>query len=261
MRTIKITKIFAVSVLGLFCLSLLLWANQNLQSEQTDGKKGLVTYTDGRVKKKADVAADWENALKDTPVNTGDRVRTYQSSRAELELLKLDVIRMAPETTIDVVKLYEETKGQVKETKLNLEKGDIWAKINQKDASMKFDISTPIAGAAITGTVFRMGVQGDSTTELKVYHGEVKITNAPENTNLTPQTIPTTKPYEIQGPREIPGPKQVSMDEWIYIVKNMQRIQIGPDGKVQSVGGFKLSDQSEQTDWVKWNMERDKVGK
>ncbi len=223
---------------------------------EQDAKKGLITYTDGRVKKRALSNEEWMNATKNSDVLSGDRVRTYQRSRAELELLELDVVRMAPETIIDVVKLYEETKQKVKETTLTVEKGDIWAKVKKKNENVKFNISAPVAVAAITGTVLRMGVQSDSTTELKVYNGEVRITNAPEKTNLTPKSI---KVHEVPGPYEIPGPREVSLDEWIYIVRNMQKIVIDNKGKVKEVGEFEHTDQDEKTDWVKWNLMRDKM--
>jgi len=163
-------------------------------------KKGLITYSNGRVRKKEINAEEWKPATVNTSVLSGDRVRTYKKSRAELELMKLDVIRMAPETIIDVVKLYEETRDRKKETQITLQKGDIWAKIKKKDKNTKFDINAPVAVAAITGTVLRMSVDADSSTELKVYNGEVHITNAPEKTNLTPHFI---------GVHEVPGPHEV----------------------------------------------------
>lgn len=219
-------------------------------------KKGLVTYTDGRVKKKQISEEEWKNAAKDTNVLGGDRVRTYQRSRAELELLELDVIRMAPETVIDIVKLYEETKQKIKETQISVQKGDIWANINKKKDNTKFGISAPVAVAAITGTVLRIGVDADSTTELRVYNGEVQITNAPEKKDLTPKQIGV---HEVPGPYEVPGPHEVSMEEWIYIVRNMQKIVIDKKGQVTEVGEFKKSDKDEKTDWVKWNLQRDKL--
>ncbi|MBC8180232.1 FecR domain-containing protein [candidate division KSB1 bacterium] len=221
-------------------------------------KKGLITYKDGRVRKKEITGEEWKQADVNSSVLTGDRVRTYKRSRAELELLELDMIRMAPETIIDVVKLYEETKTQQKETKIALQKGDIWAKIKKKDKSTKFDISAPVAVAAITGTVLRMGVSADSSTELKVYNGEVQITNAPEKSNITPKTI---EPYEIPGPYEIEGPHEVSMEEWVYIVRNMQKIVFDKKGKITHVGDFNANDKDEQSDWVKWNLQRDGLGK
>ena len=219
-------------------------------------KKGLVTFTDGRVKKKQVNDENWQNAAKDTTVLGGDRVRTYQRSRAELELLELDVIRMAPETIIDVVKLYEETKQKIKETQISVQEGDIWANIDKKKDNTKFDISAPVAVAAITGTVLRIGVDSDSTTELKVYNGEVRITNAPEKKDLKPKRIGV---HEVPGPYEITGPREVSMEEWIYIVKNMQKIVIDKKGQVKEVGEFKKSDKDERTDWVKWNLKRDRL--
>jgi len=238
----------AVCILSFFAFS---------QKPQTQiEKKGLVTYTDGRVKKKQINDDEWKNAAKDTTVLGGDRVRTYQRSRAELELLELDIIRMAPETIIDIVKLYEETKHKIKETQISVQKGDIWANINKKKDDTKFGISAPVAVAAITGTVLRMGVSSDSTTELRVYRGEVQITNAPEKTDLTPKRIGV---YEVPGPHEVPGPYEVSMEEWIYIVKNMQKIVIDKKGQVKEVGEFKNTDKDELTKWVRWNLERDKV--
>jgi len=221
-----------------------------------DSKKGLITYTDGRVKKKTPMDEEWMNAMKDSDILSGDRIRTYQQSRAELELAELDVVRMAPETIIDVVKLYEETKEKVKETTLNLEKGDIWATVKKKNENVKFNISAPVTVAAITGTVLRMGVLIDSTTQLKVYNGEVKITNAPEKPDLTPKTIQV---HEVPGPYEIPGPREVSLDEWVYIVRNMQKIVIDKKGQVKEMGKFDMTDQDEKTDWVKWNQMRDKI--
>ena len=242
----------------LFIFGLFLSVAKAIDETEKKDKKGLITYKDGRVRKKEINGEDWKQANVNSSVITGDRVRTYKRSRAELELLELDMIRMAPETIIDVVKLYEETKTQEKETKIALQKGDIWAKIKKKDKSTKFDISAPVAVAAITGTVLRMGVSADSSTELKVYNGEVQITNAPEKTNLTPKMI---KPYEVPGPYEIEGPREVSMEEWVYIVRNMQKIIFDKQGQVTHVGEFNSTDKDEQSDWVKWNLQRDGLGK
>ena len=223
--------------------------------EKTDNK-GLITYTKGRVKKKEFKDFDWKKAESNSSILNGDKIRTYQKSRAELELMDLDVIRIAPETIILVEKLYEETKEKIKETQISLEKGNVWAKIKKKKKNMKFGITSPVAVAAITGTVLRMNVNPDSSTVLKVYNGEVHITNAPENTNLIPKMIQV---HEISGPYEVPGPHEISMDEWVYIVRNMQKIIIDNKGKIMEVGDFKLSDKEEDTDWVKWNLERDKL--
>lgn len=221
-------------------------------------KKGLVTYVDGSVKKQSTVAPDWTKAEKNTPVVTGDKVRTYRESRAELELMELDVLRMAPQTTIDIVQLYEETREKRREVKIQLNQGDIWAKVSKKSGETKFDISTPLNVAAITGTTLRLSFDSDSTTQLKVYKGTVNITNAPEDAKLEPKTI---EPYEVPGPHEVQGPHEVSMEQWFYIVKSMQQLTVDKNGQVVSKGSFSTNDVDEKTNWVKWNLQRDRVPK
>ena len=252
----KKTKYYLIRSAVVIILLMAMFFAYSIAQQPSEEKKGLVTYTDGRVKKKEITKEDWTTAERNTEVLTGDRVRTYQKSRAELELLDVDVIRMAPETIIDILKLYEETKTKVKETQVAVEKGDVWANIKKKEDNVKFGISAPVAVAAITGTVLRMGVLPDSSTLLKVYNGEVKITNAPERTDLVPKTIQV---HEVPGPHEIPGPYQVSMDEWIYIVRNMQKIVISNKGQIKEVGDFSKTDKDEMTDWVRWNTQRDKL--
>ena len=145
---IHILKRTTVSlILLLFSFGIFFSVTQALDDQTEKDKKGLIKYKDGQVRKKEITSEDWQPAEVNSSVLTGDRVRTYQRSRAELELLELDLIRMAPETIIDVVKLYEETKDKESETKIALQKGDIWAKIKEKDKATKFDISAPVAVA------------------------------------------------------------------------------------------------------------------
>ncbi|MBN1154469.1 FecR domain-containing protein [candidate division KSB1 bacterium] len=248
-----------IVLLSVILALLIVLPNKSSGELDEEDTKGLVTYIDGRVKKKVSAQKDWVNAATNTPVNSGDLVRTYIKSRAELELLKLDVIRMAPETTIDIVKLYEETKGKIKETKITLQQGDIWAKLSEKSETMKFDISSPVAAAAITGTVLRMAVKSDSTTQVKVYQGEVRVSNIPETQSLAPSK--SFAPFEIPGPHEIQGPREISMEEWVYVVKSMQSIVIGNDGTVKQYGDFSLEDPDEQSDWINWNLQLDNLKK
>ena len=45
------------------------------------------------------------------------------------------------------------------------------------------------------------------------------------------------------------------------LVKDMQKITIGYDGRVKSIGSFSLQDREEQAEWVKWNLELDNLFK
>lgn len=236
------------------------WRPQpSASSPQTDAaKKGLFTVVEGSVKKKQVQDPEWIRAQVQTNVLGGDRVRTLLQSRAEMKLSQLDIIRLAPQTTIDIVKLYEETKEKKIATQIKVKEGDIWGKVKSVDAKSSFEVSSDFAGAAITGTIFR--IHQDSAkqeTQLKVYTGEVKISNVPEKMEtMTPKTI---RPTQIQGPTQVPGPTQISLEDWVYLVRSYQQITIGAKGQVKSVSSFKRTDRDENAEWVKWNLQRDRA--
>ncbi len=247
-----IKKCILISLLLLFIL--------NLGAQFNNEKKGIVTYTDGTVKKRNEEADLWRDAPINTDVLSGDKVRTYIKSRAEIDLANLDIIRLAPKTIIDILRLYEETKDKKAQTKIKLNTGEIWASVHDVEMDTEFDISAPVGAAAITGTVLRMKVDQDSTAQLKVYKGEVKITTVPEKTGIKPKPIQALKkPHQVEGPTEMAPPHEVTLEEWVYIVKSMQQITFNKQGKILSIGNFKLSDKEEKTSWVIWNTKRDSL--
>ena len=224
-------------------------------SAETDNKKGIVAFTEGDVKRQPPQVENWENAPIHTPVLSGDKVRTYLDSRAELDLAQLDIVRLAPKTIIDIVKLYEETKEKKVQTQIQIQEGEIWANVHQIEMNTQFDIGAPLAAAAITGTVLRMKVEEDSTTQLKVYHGEVRLYKPTQ----VQSPAKLGAPQQIPGPHTIEGPHAVGMNEWFAIVKSMQQITIDKQGKVVSTGAFTPQDEDEKTKWIQWNQARDKA--
>ena len=248
-RSVRIGLGFVFTlIIGFFVYNL---AFSNVQ----DAKEGIVTYLRGTAKKQKLQDIHWRSVGEKSRVVGGERVRTLSQSRAELEFLRLDRIRMAPNTTIDILKLYEETKERRRETNIVLQKGDLWASV-AKRSNLRLKIATPVAAAAITGTSLRMSVADDSSTELKVYRGEVVITNAKDVDAAKARSI---EPHEIEGPHEVPGPHEVSLEEWALIVRQMQKVKVGKDGRLVYSGDFSLADADEQSDWVKWNLERDRL--
>jgi hypothetical protein len=247
----------ARSVVGRCVILLLLVAVARMgwSGDETD-KKGIVTYVEGMAKKQKLEEADWRSVIKDTPVISGERIRTFSESRAELEIARLDRIRMAPRTTIDILKLYQESVEQVRESNIVLQSGDLWAQVGKKSEKMSFSITTPVAAAAITGTVLRMSVNADSSAELKVYSGEVVLSKAVQAAAAS--GVGRLEPQQIPGPTEVSGPHEVSLEQWSLIVKSMQRVRVNGKGQVIQNGSFSGSDPDEQSAWVKWNQERDK---
>lgn len=227
--------------------------------EQTvQDKKGIVTYIDGQVKRKAISVEEWTGAPVNTEILSGDKVRTFSESRAELDLAQMDIIRLAPRTEIDIIRLYEETREKQVATQIHLAEGEIWGSVGKIEADTQFDVSAPIAAAAITGTIFRMKVEADSTTQLKVYSGEVQITNAIEKKG---PAIHSPVPRQIEGPRQIAPPHEVSVEEWMVIIQSMQQVTIDSRGRIVSQGPFSHKDRDEKDPWVLWNKKRDEIMK
>lgn len=226
-----------------------------VRSGEENDQKGVVTYVEGTAKKQALEEADWRSVSRNTPVASGERVRTYSESRAELEILRIDRIRMAPRTTIDILKLYEESVEQVRESKIHLQSGDLWAQVGKKDEQLRFSITTPVAAAAITGTTLRLSVAADSSAELKVYTGEVVLNK--EADVRPPAKRGMLAPQQVPGPTPVAGPHEVSLEQWSMIVKSMQKVRVNNRGQVIQSGSFSAQDPEEQNDWVRWNQRRD----
>jgi hypothetical protein len=157
-------------------------APDTLRAAQTVAEKqGTVTYVVGELKRKPVEVETWANAPEKSPVVAGDKVRTLRRSRAELELAQSGLIRLAPMTTIDILKLEEESKTKATETAVMLAAGDIWANVDEVKADASFEIFTPVAAAAITGTVLRMSASADSAMKADVltcwvYQGHIAVT-------------------------------------------------------------------------------------
>jgi len=243
--------------------SLAILENNNDSNIVNIEQKGIVTHLDGKVKKKFLYDEEWnsENVVINGIVQSRESYKTMKKSRAELELAGVDIIRLAPKTTIDILALYEESFQGTNKTNIKLDEGELWAQINSADEDNEFEMDTDISAAAITGTNFRMTRNGD-LTQMKVYHGEVKIANSKiglVDGNAKPvKQFNLDNPKEISGPKEIEGPKEITLKEWIYVVKNMQQITFDKKGNVVSAGDFSAQDKTETTDWVRWNKIRDR---
>ena len=246
-------KHFSVSSVSLW-LSICLAVTLPAFAEETPSGAGTITYVKGTAQKKGTKGEDWERAKENTALTSGDKVKTLEKTRAEIRLEAGKVIRLDENTTVDLVKLVEESQNMV-ETDIKIEQGNLWAKVGKLGENTELKVESPIAGASIRGTTFRVEVTIDKSTQLNVYEGVVEIYNPMQRAKG-----PITKieaPREVKKPGYIEGPKEVSLDEWTYIVKDMQRFTITPTG-LKKVEEFKKDDTEEQSDWVRWNMEMDK---
>lgn len=247
----------------LIIVPLVLFGALGLLLAVDDEPEATVTYIEGDVVKRPEVEETWIAAELNSIVTRGYKVRTYEKSRAELTLNVDSVVRLAPRTTVDVVKLFEENREGFNETLFEVEDGEVWANIEGLGDADSFAITSEVMGTACRGTTYRLSVIGDGTTMLRVYEGAVELWD-PMMAITGPGFWETGAvgeddgKHEVVGPHEVSGPIEVTEEEWrLRLITAMQEIIIAPDGTVLREGKFSPDDAGEQSEWVRWNQQRD----
>jgi len=212
--------------------------------------QGVVTCIEGDVRIKRQGSNTFSKLTVNSILNPGDIIQTAASSRAEIVINRESVVRLNEKTEMTLEALRDTGKEDSK-TRIGFPAGSIWTKMKQfKDKISRFELELPTAIAAVHGTVYQTSVYSDSSSEVKVYSGEVAVRNAARKPGSEVAGV-----HEISGPDEIAGPQEVSMDSWTQIVRSMQKIRIDKFG----VPSKPLSFSADSTDsWEKWNEERDK---
>jgi hypothetical protein len=212
--------------------------------------QGVVTYVEGDAMLIPKGGKARQKLVPNTIVYPGDVVQTMAVGRVEMIVNRETVVRLKENTrmSIDAFRDMENNAGR---TKMGFSIGSVWTKMKQfRDKAGRFDLELPTAIAGVHGTVYEATIEKDSSSEVKVYTGEVAVKNNP-----AVKAAPAGGAAEVSGPGEVEGPREVSLDEWVTIVHDMQKIRIDKKGKPRAPEDFKKSDDDS---WEKWNLERDK---
>ena len=191
----------------------------------------------------------WRRAELGRKLPRGAWVRTGKESRAELLLPDSSVVRLGESTTFQLRSLRGKRRGT------RLLRGRLWNNIRRLKAG--YEVASPTAVAAVRGTVFRMAVSEDSTTTVWVYRGRVGVGPPPE----PPWARPGPR-RKVEGPREVPPPvHEVGVERWRrivaeIIVREREMMTVRRDGSAEK---SPFSPEAEVEEWVRWNLERDKI--
>ena len=188
----------------------------------------------------------------------GSILKTGEGSRAEITFSDGSVVRVGPsaELKLDGASF----DGQSKEVKVDatLVAGQAWAKVSKLvgDES-KFQVKTQNAVAGVRGTVFRVNVERDEATVVRVYNGAVAVaapmltgSEEPEVTGpIDPNRKPIAKPFT-----------EVSKKEFEHVLGKMMQIRIGKGGTVAAATPTPFTEEEDtkaEPEWVRWNSARD----
>ncbi len=229
---------------------------------------GEIDFRLGELSKKNRTTKDWNEIDEEDPVFYGDTIRTGIESKCEIKLIEGSTIRMSEKA------LYVFEKGADDFGKIL--HGTIWTNVKKRDKGQRdFQIKTPIAVAAVIGTRFRISYDGN-ISEIAVLDGKVnvdlldekkdelkkiekKIQNKDKSSEVKDNNDKKESKSAVKGlmkkqkknkyllkaPKEIPGPYEVTLSEWISIVKG-EVISVRQDGKYNK---FKTDVKQLELEW------------
>ncbi len=205
---------------------------------------------------------DWAKAAVKMPLYAGDRLRTKINTKVEVKFHDGSVIRIAALSDFEVKSASKDDKTGENNIDVKTKKGNYWTKFKKSTAQSNLNQELPTAITGVRGTVYRIEVDEDGKTVLRVYKGKVEIKTWLEA--VEGQMVPKLKEgdgekkehKQVGPPKEVTGPKEISMEEWVRTVEAMQQITLYPDKAPEDPAKFDAEEDSKDP-WVKWNKEMD----
>ena len=224
---------------------------------QVDSGRAVVTLLEGTATRIKKGTTEVQALSQKDYLFEGDRIETGIDSKIEIKLPDGSYVRYAESTTFELVSAAYNALQKKRKINISMILGRTWAKVARFFGQRgRFAVTTRMAVAGVRGTVYRLNVNADNSVVVKVYWGEVVVkSQRPAGETAEPPQM--GRPTQVEGPRPIPGPHPVSMEEWTYIVKSLQQINIRPDGTVTKP--FRFDIKKDLNDWVLWNQQRDQA--
>jgi hypothetical protein len=218
-----------------------------------------VTYVVGR----AEVLAKGETAWK--PLRVGsllsmeDEGRTAEQSRVEIRLPDRSILRFDQKSTFKMKSLFFDAQDGSRDLKVELPAGKTWANVRKAFGPKKtFEVASANAVAGVRDTVWRMSVDSDQSTMIRVYEGTVEVYSPFVKPDYKPEETGFKAPREVRGPQEVAKPYQeVTKEQWEQIVlTQMMQVVVPAVGRPEAPTSFQTED-DQREEWVRWNQQRD----
>lgn len=246
------------SVLGAVSMMIILFALPALAVENTSrNSEAIATAVEGTADTISKTSPAGSALKRGDSIKKDQTVRVGDKSRVEIRFPDGTVMRLSERSRLVMNEVAYDTRTEGKNVKVNLSVGKLWAKVRKlitPDSTVEVKTGNAVAG--VRGTVYRVNVEDDKSSLIKVYDGSVYVANPPKDPAGRPPTQ-FSRPTEVAGPHAVAPPvHEVSMEEWTVIVKAMQQITVSPQGVASKPQDF--DSKSDSDEWVRWNQERDR---
>ncbi len=235
---------------------------------------GKVSFSIGDNHVQSQGSMKWNKMRFFMPVQEFDKVKTSKNSRCEVTFQTKKVMRIGANSTAELTR----DKEGVEEVKMS--KGLAWLSIFLPKGRTKLRVRTPSSVCAIRGTVYRLKCDTVQTT-YRCYKGTIQVTpfkkdgKTPSDSSfyINPGeeliVVSDFEEYKKMQEKEIKDFEQKEMDDFEKFMQkdkqdfnNMVESDL-KEFKEMSDFSFKHStfdkEKDAQSDWVKWNTERDKL--
>ena len=177
-------------------------------------------------------------------LGAGNRLRIRGLGRVELRFVGQRFVRLNSGTE---ARLHSDARKATDPVAVDLSAGQAWGSVlGARDRQDALRIRTPQAVVAVKGTQFDVLLEPRlSRTEVSVFRGQVEVQ----------PSVKIEGPKEVPGPQEVAPPQEVSREAWVVLVREQQRLVIGETGIPRLEA---LSSAVRESDWVRFNLERDR---
>lgn len=227
-----------------------------LYAAEADTDTVIVTMIEGTAQVYPPGSASGTPVEKSARISRDSEIRVAEKSRVELRFPDGSVMRLAEKSQLKLSEVKFNKKSGAKQVGVNLSVGRLWAKIKKlATADSKVEVKTVNAVAGVRGTVYRVNVESDSSAMVRVYDGSVYVAGVPRE--VPKPAAQVSGPVPVPGPHEVPPPyHEVTMEQWLEIVKSFQQITISAQGVASKPQDFNVKEDAAD-EWVRWNQERD----
>ncbi len=180
------------------------------QQGQADQGAGRVSYVQGDVTTQHSNTTEWDAATVNTPVVNGDHIATGQNSRAEVQLDHANILRMADQSTANVVNLSgSQIQVQVGQGLVNL---DV---TRGSDADVEIDTPNVAIHPQRNEGSYRIMVNSDGETIVDVRNGSADISTSQGSTHVNRDQRITIEGNSDSAQYQVSGaPGRDDWDKW-----------------------------------------------
>ena len=193
----------------------------------------------------------WKKASEGAKLFETSRIKTKSNSRAQARLLDGSMLRLGPNSELAIEKASLSSNQSQKQFTAKLVAGKVWASVTKMlGYQSHFRVKTTNAVAGVRGTRFQTSVESDGSSKVKVYAGQVLVSNKP---------IYARKGDTRDNRVEVAGPEEITKKRWDELVASaMQFISVSAKGKLTQAQPFEVATGADKA-WEAWNLALDKA--